>query len=143
MGHSISKIYIYLKSLCPPCISYDISSNILITDISSSVFVYDVVVEQPVEQPVEPSITTEPIIVTQPIIVTEPIIPNPFTPKSLDEILKQKYHITHKKAVCLMEEFHTLQAILNLSVEQLAECKCNGRKFGTMAPAIWNQLHSV
>lgn len=139
MGHSISKIYIYLKSLCPPCISYDISSNILISDISSSVFVYDLPVESNIALESNVELPIPSIQIELPI----PSIPNPLTPKSLDEILKQKYHITHKKAVCLMEEFHTLQAILNLSVEQLAECKCNGRKFGSMAPAIWNQLHSV
>ena len=41
-----------------------------------------------------------------------------------------------------MEEFHTLDAILKLTVEQICECKCNERKIGSMGATIWKQLHA-
>ena len=148
MGHIVSRLYKFLKSTCPPCIEYDFHSDILITDISSNVFLHDISMNIPeVVEVVIPEVVEVVEVVEQveqevvQVVVKVLTIANPFTPKSLDEILRQKYHISQKKAICLMEEFHTLHAILNLSVEQLSECKCNGRKLGSMGQTIWKQLH--
>lgn len=140
MGQIITTLYVYLKSVCPPCIQYDIdlSSNTIspsIIDISSN----DVSICDNLAPTLVPTLVPS-IPVIYPLI-SNPILPPIDIKQSLDEILKKRYNIPHKKAVCLMEEFHTLDAIMKLTVQQISECKCNERKIGSLGATIWKQLH--
>jgi len=168
MGQIISNLYIYLKTICPPCISYHTIDPIYIIDLSSNTctistsIVYDVSAnEVPIEPPAieqQPAIeqppAIEPAVVLPPLIAVPPIVKdisanilNPIKKEkkqSLAEVLRIRYKISIEKSKTLAQEFRTLKSILELTEAQLAECKSkSGRKFGAhMGSHLYALLHA-